>query len=263
MRVIVGVAQLVGQAVEEQVAPLGVQLRHEALEDVRCGGGHGRRGGALVAAGALERSHAEVEHQRVHERHVVARAAHHRVLLAEQQPLAQLERKRRGAARLEEGVHLRREQLGQQVLGVGQRARRLVDLREQVHLEVGREGVRQAHVAREGAQDEVAHLDAAGRDDVAQRKVVLAQKLRKVVQQHQQHAQRAAVQQPHGIAQLRVAQVRLQEAQQRHHQPLEVQAALGLRRQQQLGHELPVADQLQPGKGKARHTQWLQRVQRR
>lgn len=58
------------------------------------------------------------------------------------------------------------------------------------HLEVGGEGVGQAHVAGEGRQDEVAHLDARGRHHVAQLKVVLAQELWEIVQQHEQHAQR-------------------------------------------------------------------------
>lgn len=52
------------------------------------------------------------------------------------------------------------------------------------HLEVGREGVGQAHGAREGRQDEVAHLHTRRRDGVAQREVVLAQELGEVVQQH-------------------------------------------------------------------------------
>lgn len=41
------------------------------------------------------------------------------------------------------------------------------------------------------------HLDARGRDDVAQVEVELAQELGEVVQQQQQHAQRALVQQAH------------------------------------------------------------------
>ena len=60
-----------------------------------------------------------------------------------------------------------------------------------VHLEAQGEGVGQPHRAREGGQQQVAHLDAAGRDAVAQPEVVLAQKLWEVVQQHQQHPQRA------------------------------------------------------------------------
>ena len=74
-------------------------------------------------------------------------------------------------------------------MGLWQECGALVDVGQQVHLEVGGEGVRQAHVAREGGQDEVAHLDAAGRDDLAQLEVVLAQELREVMQQHQQHPQ--------------------------------------------------------------------------
>ena len=35
-------------------------------------------------------------------------------------------------------------------------------------LEVGGEGVWESHVAREGTEDEVPHLDAVGRDDVTE-----------------------------------------------------------------------------------------------
>lgn len=78
-----------------------------------------------------------------------------------------------------------------QVVRLWDKSGALVDLWQEVHLEVGGEGVRQAHVAGEGRQDEVAHLDAAGRDDIAQLEVVLTQELREVMQQHQQHPQSA------------------------------------------------------------------------
>ena len=67
----------------------------------------------------------------------------------------------------------------------------LRDVGKAVHLQVGREGVRQPHVAWECAQDEVAHLDAVGRDDVAEGVVVVAEELWEVVEQHQQDSQRA------------------------------------------------------------------------
>ena len=63
------------------------------------------------------------------------------------------------------------------------------DVRQHVHLEVGCERVGQAHVAREGAEDEVAHLDAVGRNDVAEGIVVVTQELREVMKQDQQYAQ--------------------------------------------------------------------------
>lgn len=78
-----------------------------------------------------------------------------------------------------------------EVVEVGQDAWCRGDLGQQVHFQVGREGVGQAHVAGEGAQDEVAHLDAVGRDHVAEAVVVVAQELREVVQQHKQDTQGA------------------------------------------------------------------------
>lgn len=56
-------------------------------------------------------------------------------------------------------------------------------------LQVGREGVGEPHVAWEGTEDEVAELDAVGRDHVAEAVVVVAQELGEVVQQDQKHSQ--------------------------------------------------------------------------
>ena len=56
------------------------------------------------------------------------------------------------------------------------------------------EWVRETHVCGERWKDEVSHLDAVGRDDVTERIVVIAQELGKVMQQDEQHPQRAAVQ---------------------------------------------------------------------
>ena len=62
------------------------------------------------------------------------------------------------------------------------------------HLQVGCEGIGKSHAAREGGENEIAHLDAVGRDDVAEAVVIVAEELREVVQQHQQHTQRTPVQ---------------------------------------------------------------------
>lgn len=86
---------------------------------------------------------------------------------------------------------------------------------------------------------------------VAEVEVVLAEELGEVVEQHQQHPQSAFVQQPHGVRQLRVAQEGLQEPQ-LNQDELQVgaPAAVGGGRQQ-LGHEAPVREQLEPGEGEA------------
>lgn len=60
-----------------------------------------------------------------------------------------------------------------------------------VYLEVGCEGVREPHVAWEGTEDEVAELDAVGRDDVTEAVVVVTQELWEVVQEDQENSQRA------------------------------------------------------------------------
>lgn len=125
----------------------------------------------------------------------------------------------------------------------GHDARRHVDLVQHVHLEVGCERVRQPHVSREGAQNQVPHLhnialklnsfqsnelskqngqvstlptylDAVGRDDVTEGVVVVAEELGEVVQQDEQHAQRPLVQQLRRLRQLSVAYERRQELEQ-------------------------------------------------
>ena len=63
------------------------------------------------------------------------------------------------------------------------------DVRQTVDLQVGSEGVREPHVAWKCTQDEVAHLNAVGRDDVTEGVVVVTQELREVMQQHQQDSQ--------------------------------------------------------------------------
>ena len=55
----------------------------------------------------------------------------------------------------------------------------------QSNLEVRCEGVGQPHVAREGTEDEVPHLDAVGEDDVAEGEVIVTEELREVMEQHQ------------------------------------------------------------------------------
>ena len=67
----------------------------------------------------------------------------------------------------------------------GEDARRLRDLREDVYFEVWRKWVWETHVARESREDEVAHLYARCRDDIAQREVVVTEKFRKIVKKYE------------------------------------------------------------------------------
>lgn len=60
-----------------------------------------------------------------------------------------------------------------------------------VYLQVGCEGVREPHVTREGTKDEIAKLDAVWWDNITEAVVVVTQELWEVVQQDQQHTERA------------------------------------------------------------------------
>lgn len=64
-----------------------------------------------------------------------------------------------------------------------------------INLQIGCEWVREPHVAWEGTEDEVAELDAVGRDNVAEAVMVITQELWEVMQQDQEHSQ-CALNQP-------------------------------------------------------------------
>ena len=65
---------------------------------------------------------------------------------------------------------------------VGDNPGRVRDLRQQIHLQVGRERVREPHVPRVRRQDQVTHLDTVRRYDVAEGVVVVTEELREVVE---------------------------------------------------------------------------------
>lgn len=58
-----------------------------------------------------------------------------------------------------------------------------------LYLQIGSEGVWKPHVAWEGTQNQVAELDAVGRDDVTEAVVVVTQELWEVMQQDKQDTQ--------------------------------------------------------------------------
>ena len=60
----------------------------------------------------------------------------------------------------------------QQAVGRRQEAGRVANLRKDVDTQIGREGIRQLHLAVEGREHQVAHLDTGRRDAVAQGEVV-------------------------------------------------------------------------------------------
>mmetsp|Transcript_8574 Transcript_8574/g.22973 ORF Transcript_8574/g.22973 Transcript_8574/m.22973 type:complete len:294 (-) Transcript_8574:5821-6702(-) len=231
----VGEAQLVGNGVQHQVARLAVCLVQQVRVDVHCW--------AVEWDGRGVHHSSHVQHEAVDQVHVVVCAGGGNLVGGEGDALHQVLHEAARLACAQVAIHLALDVVRQQAIWVGQ-ARGHADLRQQVHLEVGRERVRQAHIAWEGRQDEVAHLHAGGRDVVAQGEVVLTQELREVVQQDQQQAQRACVHGAHGGAEVGHAQVGLHEAQQRQQQALIQRPALRLWRAQQARHDRPVADGL-------------------
>ena len=66
---------------------------------------------------------------------------------------------------------------------VGHDPGRHIDFRQHIHLQVWGERVWQPHVSREGAQNEVAHLDAVGWNDVTEGVVEVAEEFREVMKE--------------------------------------------------------------------------------
>mmetsp|Transcript_25719 Transcript_25719/g.56384 ORF Transcript_25719/g.56384 Transcript_25719/m.56384 type:complete len:509 (-) Transcript_25719:836-2362(-) len=258
MRLVVGVAQLVRNRIEKEVAALRVKVRGELLVNL-----HVRRV-RESGRGCVRRLHrgdsvrAHVQHERgddarlvraVGVLHVAAQLAQKRVRAVVRQKRVELVEE----AVARERVRKRRED-----------AWRLRNLGEEIHLEVWREGVWQPHVAREGGENEVSHLDARRRDGVAEEEVVVAQKLWKVVEQHEEHAQRAAVEHAHGRRELGGGEKRLQKGKEAvDKELLQQRPALVPLEQEELGHEHAVRNELEPGKREARKARRLERVERR
>ena len=75
---------------------------------------------------------------------------------------------------------------GKDRLRKGNRRRRDVKWKRSINLEpylqVRREGVWKSHVAWEGAQDQIPHLDAVWRDDVTETEVVITKEFWEVVE---------------------------------------------------------------------------------
>ena len=85
VRVAVGVAQLVGDGVDEQITSLRVQIDGQILEDVDVGrmadGGHGRS--QSFRLDRLDGLRADVQHQRVQQRQIVSHSRFSRYLITE------------------------------------------------------------------------------------------------------------------------------------------------------------------------------------
>ena len=93
--------------------------------------------------------------------------------------------------------------------------------------------------------------------------MVVAQELGEVVEQHEEHAQCAAVEHAHGRRELRGREVGVEELEEADEQPLHERPALLPLGEQQLGHEHAVRDELHPREGEAGQPRRLQRVEGR
>ena len=135
LRVAVWVAQLVGDAIEEQVSALGVQIHGQVLEDVHvrrvCNGAHVWR--EALGAQVLNGRRADVHDQRVDQLNVVPVAR--RLAVGQLQIAAHLGQKGHGRTVLQVAVQVLLEGWLQHGRVVGDRSGRDRDLRKQLDLE--------------------------------------------------------------------------------------------------------------------------------
>mmetsp|Transcript_1979 Transcript_1979/g.8732 ORF Transcript_1979/g.8732 Transcript_1979/m.8732 type:complete len:506 (-) Transcript_1979:5199-6716(-) len=246
--VAVRVAQLVGDRVQHVVAPSRVQVGHEVEEEMyMCAG--------LSLVRALlqqpDRVNTDVHNQAVDQRDVVLR----RVAALPQHRQQRLQEIRGGPAHqvlVEILLQQATRRLGQRLAEVRHDPRGLRDLREAIHLQIGLQRIRQVRVPRIGRQDQVPHLDARRRNDVAEAQMVVDQELREIVQEHQQRPQRPLVHGSHGVGELPLRQEPVQHREQVDHEHVhEVPAFLPIRVAEDLRHEVPAAHELQPRERKA------------
>ena len=160
---------------------LCVHVNREVLEDVHVAAVRdaGHAGTVPLCPDELDCLGADVHHQSVDHRDVVT----HSPILSIQPrcPILkvspELRQEADGGAVLQVVVQVLLEAGLDEAREVGDHPRRDGDLGQHVHLQVGGEGVGQPHVAGEGGEDEVPHLDAVGRDHVAEAVVVVTQEL--------------------------------------------------------------------------------------
>ena len=119
-------------------------------------------------------------------------------------------------------------------------------------------GVREDNGKRERADDDVAELDAAGRDDIAKTKVVFAEELGEIVKEDKKQAESASVEVASGELEVRFLEEWCQELEQGQEKLVESGPALSILGQEQLGHEMPVRNETQPGKRETREVCRLQ-----
>mmetsp|Transcript_3880 Transcript_3880/g.9769 ORF Transcript_3880/g.9769 Transcript_3880/m.9769 type:complete len:403 (-) Transcript_3880:512-1720(-) len=204
VRVGVGVSQLVGDGREEEVAAVHVELLGEVGEDLQ---------GRVVRVGAaLLHVVRQIDHESVEDRDVISGLPLLGLIKGPQVQLPTQLNQKPTLPSPEKAVDVLFDAVvAEDCLVVAEYLGCVFDLLEEVDLEVGHEGVGELHLPREGRQDEVAHLDAVLRDDVAQGEVVLAQKLGVVVQHYQQHTKRSLVKLLDGFGELHFPQVGLHE----------------------------------------------------
>ncbi|RNA24402.1 hypothetical protein BpHYR1_020998 [Brachionus plicatilis] len=233
MSVTVWIAELIGNGIDEQVAALAVQVGDQRLKYINESAVDGvskigMSGSEALGAERLNAIRAHVHDQRVHQLNVVLGAEFGRRL----QIGAQLAQKRNGRPTLNVRVQVALELVGH-VVHV--RKGYLWRARVNVGDHIGRERIGQLHASRKCAQHQISQLDAVGGHHVAELVVRIAQKLRKVVQQHKKETKRALLAEQAGV----------------HVPRFDGLVGRGLAHLKHLGHEEAVGDELEPGVGKA------------
>ena len=194
MRVIVRVPQLVCNRIQQEITPLSIEALYQALEYLD------NRGMAKVFRVELhDPLGSNIHHETIYFLDVVGCTVLCCLGFGQAKRIRESPKKIIWKLVGQKKVQLLAEIiLDQRVDDVGQNSRRLGYLGQQIHFQVGSKRIRQPHRTRKCRQEEIPQLDACWRYNIAERKVVIAQKLWKVVQKNQKNSEGPLVECPYG-----------------------------------------------------------------
>lgn len=235
MGVIVGIAKLVGDGVEKEISSLGVEFKGEALKQfkrrrlggvlVQSGGGRSSRsssrgsrsrrrgrGRRIAIVGAVDGKVSSVKDEGVDERDVETSTCNGGFTGGKEKTRDEIGDDLRTILKKEIEISLKGFESHHEI---GTNVWCFFDLGQDVDLEVGSKGIRESHVARKGRENEISHLDARDWNNVAKGKVIVAEKVGKVMKEDEKDAKCSHVKKFDGFDEFCVSKIRLEEFKER------------------------------------------------
>mmetsp|Transcript_4058 Transcript_4058/g.16995 ORF Transcript_4058/g.16995 Transcript_4058/m.16995 type:complete len:526 (+) Transcript_4058:250-1827(+) len=259
VRVGVGVAELVRNGAEQQVAPVRLEGVQQGAQEAKAGG---RRHVDGRPAFAPHSANSDGEDERGHAAPGEAGARGPELLGRAAKEVGDGRRHRlRGLCGGQAGVQqlpeLRRQALGRVADDAGRRRHGL----QLIHLEGRGERVRQAHPVGERREDEIAQLHARGRQHLADPVVVVGQELGRVVHDAEHGAENPLVHHARGPRADAGAADHGEEAELVHEEAAQQRPARVCRSSDEAGQERTVGRERLPGEGEAGKARGAQAVQ--